>query len=150
MKGDYKISSGGFSTKKIELKTKTLRQKATIPADPMKVYEAYMDAEKHAEFTGSKATFDPRVGGEFTAWDGYIAGKNLELEPGKRIVQEWRSSDFPEGYAASRLELNLKDIKGSTELTMVHSGVPVEIADDIAQGWKDFYWEPMKKYFEKN
>ncbi len=135
--------------KNSEFKTKTIRQKVTIPADPMKVYEAYMDAEKHAKFTGSKASSDPKVGGEFTAWDGYISGKNLELEPGMRIVQEWRSSDFPEGYAASRLELTLKDAKGSTELTMVHSGVPVEIAEDIAQGWKDFYWEPMKKYFKK-
>lgn len=34
-------------------------------------------------FTGSKATCDAGVGGEFTAWDGYISGKNLELEKGK-------------------------------------------------------------------
>jgi len=135
--------------KKIELKTKTLRQRVTIPANPMEVYEAYMDAEKHAEFTGSGATSDPKVGGEFTAWDGYITGKNLELEPGKKIVQEWRSSDFPDGYASSRLELILKESKGFTELTMVHSGVPEEIANDIAQGWKDFYWEPLKKHFKK-
>jgi hypothetical protein len=32
---------------------------------------------------------------------------------------------------------------------MVHSGVPAELADDVAEGWKEFYWEPLKKYFEK-
>jgi hypothetical protein len=28
----------------------------------------------------------PRVGGKFTAWDGYIEGITLEMEPDKRIV----------------------------------------------------------------
>jgi hypothetical protein len=32
---------------------------------------------------------------------------------------------------------------------MVHSKVPVEQGDEYAQGWIDFYWEPMKKYFKK-
>ena len=126
---------------------KTIRQKVTIPAKTGEIYDAYIDAEKHSTFTGSSATSDPKVGGEFTAWDGYIKGRYLELEPGRRIVQEWRSSDFPEGSSASKLELTLKEVEGGTQISMVHSNVPEEIVDDIAQGWKDFYWEPMKKYF---
>jgi activator of HSP90 ATPase len=114
----------------------------------MEVYEAYIDEEKQTEFTGSKATSDARVGGEFTAWDGYITGKYIELKPGRKIVQEWRSSDFPEGTAPSRFEISLKDVKGGTELTMIQSGVPEEASEDIGQGWKDYYWEPMKKYFK--
>jgi len=129
-------------------KTVKITQKVIIPAMPMEVYEAYIDEEKQTEFTGSKATSDSRVGGEFTAWDGYITGKYLELEPGKKIVQEWTSSDFPEGTPPSRFEISLKEAKGGTELTMIHSGVPEEIAEDIGQGWKDYYWEPMKKYFK--
>ena len=119
-----------------------------LHAKPLDVYEAYVDAKKQTAFTGSKATSNPKVSGKFTAWDGYITGKYLELSPGKKIVQEWRSSDFPEGSAASRFEIDLKEKEGGTELSIVHSGVPPEIADDIAQGWKDFYWEPMKKYFK--
>jgi activator of HSP90 ATPase len=63
-------------------------------------------------------------------------------------VQEWRSSDFPDGSVASRFEIDLKETEGGTELSIVHPGVPMEIAEDIAQGWKDFYCEPMKKYFK--
>jgi len=130
-------------------KTETIKQKVLIPATPIEVYEAFMDAKRHSKFTGSKATCDPKVGGKFTAWDGYISGKNLALEKGKRIVQEWLTTDWPEGHPPSRLELTLKKAEGGTELSMVHSGVPAEQAADTAQGWIDFYWDPLKKYFKK-
>ena len=131
------------------MKVKTIKQEVIVPATPVEVYEAFMDAKKHSAFTGSRATCDPRVGGEFTAWDGYISGKNLELEKGKRIVQEWVTTDWPQNYPPSRLELNFKAIKEGTEISMIHSEVPAEQADDIKQGWIDFYWEPLKEYFNK-
>jgi len=131
------------------MKVKTIKQEVIVPATPVEVYEAFMDAKKHSAFTGSKATCDPRVGGEFTAWDGYISGKNLELERGKRIVQEWVTTDWPQNYPPSRLELNFKAVKEGTEISMVHSEVPAEQADDTKQGWIDFYWEPLKEYFGK-
>ena len=107
-----------------------------------------MDSRKHSEFTGSKATGKAQVGEEFTAWDGYISGKNLELEKGKRIVQEWVTSEWPEGYPPSRLEFTFKEVDGKTELTMVHSDIPAEQKEELNRGWIDFYWEPLKKYFE--
>jgi len=131
------------------MKVTTIRQKVLIPAEPDEVYEAFVDAKKHSAFTSSKATYDPAVGGEFTAWDGYISGKNLELERGKNIVQEWRTTEWPEGYPPSKLELTFKKAKQGTEITMVHSDVPAEQAADIKQGWIDFYWQPLKKYFKK-
>jgi activator of HSP90 ATPase len=134
--------------RRFTVKTIKITQKEIIPATPMEVYEAYIDEEKQTEFTGSKATSDPRVGGEFTAWDGYIIGKYIELKPGMKIVQEWRSSDFPEGAPPSRFDIGLREVKGGTELTMIHSGVPEEVAEDIGQGWNDYYWVPMKKYFK--
>jgi uncharacterized protein YndB with AHSA1/START domain len=131
------------------LKTKTIKQKVIIPATPKEVYETLMDPKKHSAFTGSNATGDPRVGGKFTAWDGYISGRNLELDRGKRIVQEWITTEWPDGYPTSRLELTLKKVKEGTELSMVHSEVPAEQADDYEQGWFDSYWNPLRKYFKK-
>ena len=131
------------------MKTETIRQKVLIPAAPSEVYEAFIDAKKHSKFTGSKATIDPKVGGEFTAWDGYITGKNLELQDGKRIVQEWITTEWPRGYPPSRLELTFTKAKTGTEISMIHSDVPAEQSDDVAQGWTEFYWEPLKKYFKK-
>lgn len=132
------------------MKLTTIRQKVTIPhAAPEQIYEAFLDAKKHSEFTGSKATCNPKVGGRFTAWDGYISGKNLELEEGKRIVQEWIDTDWPKDYGPSQLELTFKKNKSGTEIAMVHKDVPAEQAKDLAEGWREFYWNPLKAYFKK-
>lgn len=131
------------------MKVSTIRQKIFVPATPSEVYEAFVDAKKHSEFTGSKATCNPSIGGKFTAWDGYISGKNLELEEGKKMVQQWTTTEWPEGYPPSRLTLAFKKTKGGTEISMVHSGVPTEQTADIRQGWRDFYWQPLKQYFRK-
>lgn len=127
----------------------TIRGRVVVSAAPGDVYEAFMDAGKHSAFTGSKATGDSKVGGRFTAWDGYISGKNLELVEGKKIVQEWVTTEWPSGYPPSRLELTFKKVKGGTEISMVHSNVPEEQADNYEQGWIDFYWKPLKNYFKK-
>jgi activator of HSP90 ATPase len=131
------------------VKTKMIKQKVQVSATPEQVYDAFMDAKKHSEFTGSKATSNPKVGGLFTAWDGYIYGKHLELEPRKRIVQEWSTTEWSEGQAPSRLELCFKKIKDGTEISMVQTEVPPELVEELAQGWIDFYWEPLKEYFKK-
>ena len=133
----------------MKLKTTSITQKVVIPASPEEVYDAFMDAKQHSAFTGAKATCDPKVGGEFSAWDGYITGKNLELEKGKRIVQEWITSEWPDGYPPSRLEFTFRKVKNGTELTMVHSEIPEDQAEEYKQGWIDNYWDPLKEYFQK-
>jgi activator of HSP90 ATPase len=129
------------------MKFETIVQTAVIDATPDEVYEAYTSPEKHSEFTGSPATGSPKVGARFTAWDDYISGKYLKLEKGKRVVHEWKTTEWPAGYPPSLVELTLKPKGRKTELTMVHSKVPAEQAEDYAEGWTDYYWEPLKKYF---
>jgi activator of HSP90 ATPase len=128
----------------------TIKQKVVIPVSPKEVYEAYVDAKKHSKFTDSKATGKATVGSKFTAWDGYIFGKNLELEDGKRVVQEWSTTDWPKGFTPSKLELTFRKVPEGTEILMVHSNVPKVQADEIAEGWIEFYWNPLKEYFSNN
>ena len=90
------------------------------------------------------------VGGRFTAWEGYITGRNVSLTKGKRIVQEWSTSEWPDGYPPSLLTITLSKGKGGTLLKMVHSKVPASQRDDYAQGWRDWYWTPLKAYLEKS
>jgi uncharacterized protein YndB with AHSA1/START domain len=127
----------------------TIKQNEVIPASPAEVYEAYVNPKKQSEFTGSKATGKAVVGGKFTAWDGYISGKYLELEKGKRVVQEWITTDWPEGYSSSKIELTFKEVPEGTEIEMVHSDVPKKQADETADGWIEFYWAPLREYFNK-
>ncbi len=130
-------------------KTVTLKQSVFIPAPPAEVYEAYTNPQRHAEFTGAEATGTPRVGEDFTAWDGYIEGEYLELEPEHKIVQSWSTSEWPEGYEPSHLEIVLEPSDGGTKLTLTQTEVPAEQADDYEDGWHTSYWEPMTEYFQK-
>ncbi len=88
-----------------------------------------------------------RVGGTFTAYDGYASGKNLELVPGKKIVQTWRANDWPKG-TSSRLTVRLQKTKTGTRLTLIQSGVPDRQHASIKRGWVEFYWKPMKELLE--
>lgn len=131
----------------MKLRTTVITQEIVVSASPDEIYNAFVDAKKHAAFTGSKATSNPVIGGEFTAWDGYITGKYLELQKDHRIVQEWITSEWPPGYPPSKLELTFQEVKGGTEITMKHSDVPAEQAEDYRKGWIDNYWDLLKTYF---
>lgn len=131
------------------MKTKTITQRCFLPAKPLEVYMAFLNPKKHSEFTGSKATGSSRVGGRFTAWDGYITGKNLKLVNGKKIVQEWKTTDWTKKEPPSIVEFAFSRKKKGTELKMIHSGIPARLASRYKEGWVDAYWVPLKQYFEK-
>jgi activator of HSP90 ATPase len=114
---------------------------------PDVLYRAWLSSEEHARFTGGAATIDPSVGGAFTAWDGYISGTTLELEEGKRIVQSWRTTEFPDGSPDSRVEIVVEPEGEGTKLTIDHSGIPEGQADGYESGWKEFYFDPMREYY---
>ena len=128
---------------------KTIRQTIILAAQPAEVYDTLLKAGKHAAFTGAKATCSARIGGRFTAYDGYIFGKILELEEGRRILQEWQTTEWPPDAPPSIVEFIIEKKGDGAKLTMVHTNVPAEQADDYRQGWIDYYWNPLKQYFQK-
>jgi uncharacterized protein YndB with AHSA1/START domain len=125
------------------------KMSTVLRAQPADVYRAWLDARTHAAFTGGGvATSSPRPGGAFSAWEGYIQGTYLALEPGERIVHAWRTTDFPAGAPDSRVEVLLAPTRGGTLLTVVHAQIPAGQELDSQSGWTDFYFRPMKKYFQ--
>jgi uncharacterized protein YndB with AHSA1/START domain len=118
-----------------------------LPAPPWRVYEAWLDGTEHGLFTGGPATSEPAVGGVFTAWDGYIQGRILALEPYSRILQSWRTTEFPAESPDSCLEVLLDTEEGGTRLTLRHSEIPEGQGEEYKQGWLEFYFEPMRDYF---
>ncbi len=129
--------------------TESIRISAVIPASPEELYSAWLDGEKHSEVTGGAATVEPRVGGRHTAWDGYIEGHILELEPASRIVQTWRSLDFPQGAADSKLEILFASAPGGAEVTLMHTDIPEGQGADYEEGWVEHYFKTLQKYFAR-
>lgn len=126
----------------------SLEMKVSLPASPAEVYAAWLDGEQHEEMTGGgPATAGTQVGDAFTAWDGYITGKNLELVPGKRIVQSWRTNEFPDSAEDSRLEVLLEPEGKGTLLSLIHTHIPEGQGAAYETGWEDYYFAPMTVYF---
>jgi activator of HSP90 ATPase len=121
----------------------------TLPATAKQIYKAWLNAEEHAAFTGKAAEAEQRVGGRFTAFGNYIEGTNLKLHLNKKIVQAWRTTEFPAGSEDSTIEIALEEVKGGTKLTLTHTNIPDGQADSYKDGWKKLYFKPMKEYFGK-
>jgi len=129
--------------------SESLKVSIELPVSLEVVFHAWLDSDEHAAFTGSPAHINPHVGGKYEAWDGYISGTIQELQPPRRIMQSWRTTEFPEDAPDSLLEVLLEPTGTGTRLTLVHTQIPDGQGQEYEQGWKDYYFEPMKAYFEK-
>jgi uncharacterized protein YndB with AHSA1/START domain len=125
----------------------TYRLTRIIPASPVDVYEAWLDSEAHSQMTGAEARMSDEIGADFSAWDDDVRGRNLELVPGERIVQAWRTSKFTGENEDSIVTITLEKADDGTLLTLVHSNVPDEQRHNEEGGWESNYFAPMRAYF---
>ena len=127
-----------------------LNLKVELPASPERVYKAWLNSKEHEAFTGGgKASVKAQIGSTHSAWDGYIYGKTLELEPGKRILQSWRTTEFPDKAEDSMIEIKLESKGKGSVLHLKHWNIPDGQGKMYKEGWRDYYFEPMKEYFKR-
>lgn len=129
--------------------TKTITQKEYIPAKAGDIYKAFTDPQLHAAFTKAEATGEPRVGGQFSAWNGQISAMYIELQPGKKFRQEWKVTGWPKDAPPSIVEFTFQPKGEGTEVTLVQSRVPPDQVEPLTAGWVKYYWDPLKAYFSK-
>jgi activator of HSP90 ATPase len=118
-----------------------------VAAPPEVVYRAWISSEEHSAMTGSEAHIDSREGGDFDAWDGYIHGTTLTLEPFSRIVQTWRTANFTAEHADSTIEVLFEDEGSGTRVRVRHSNVPDDQLGYEQGGWQKSYFDPMRAFF---
>ena len=115
-------------------------------SSPQRFYEVIVDQKQFAAFTGLPATIDATAGGAFSMFGGQIVGRNVELVPSQRIVQAWRPSHWDPGIY-SIVHFELKPRAQQCTLVFDHTSFPAGDYDHLDWGWKNHYWEPLKKYF---
>jgi activator of HSP90 ATPase len=121
-----------------------------IPASPQEIYDAWLSSDGHEKITGGKpAQMSAQEGAAFTVWNGYIRGRNLKLEPSRRIVQSWRTTKFSAADPDSQIEVLLEPAAGGTRITVRHSNVPDGHTSYRDGGWQRSYFDPMKEYFNR-
>lgn len=123
--------------------------KREFPVPPSEIYNSWLDSVHHTKMTGGSAFISRNEGEKFTAWDGYISGKNIELIEETKIVQTWRTTNFNENDPDSEITIILEPIELGTKLTLNHKNIP-DGQPDYEKGWDEHYFEPMSKYFGHN
>ena len=126
----------------------SLKIQIDLPVSPERVYRAWLDSHEHSQFTGVGARIDARVGGKYTAWDGYIEGETQVMTPFTRIVQTWRTSEFPSHSPDSQIEIKLEPTCLGSLLTLDQTGIPDGQAKQYLLGWEDYYFRPLREYFD--
>lgn len=116
-----------------------------IPAAPEEVYIALTNPFTIQLWTGEKADMSTEPGSEFSLWDGSIAGKNLEFEESKKIVQQWYFGDQPE---ASIVTIKLHAHKSGTSVELRHTNIPDSDYEDIVEGWDNTYFAALIEFYD--
>lgn len=142
----------------------SIHQQVTIPAGRREIYAILADAAALSALCGMGGTAGRAEGAEFTAFNGHVTGRQVELVPGCRIVQAWRFPDWAPGtYTIVRftVERDNSNIAGSdadeaTILTIDQDGYPDGADalgchqtwhDHLDEGWRMFYLTPLARHF---
>lgn len=131
------------------MKTASIRQSVTVNASPQAIYKVFMNARKHSTLTNSEVTMTKKIRGQFSIFDGYCSGYNMELKENRKIVQAWHFQEegWPEDHF-SICSFLLTEKEGKTRLSFTQTDIPAHKAEDLKQGWKRYYWEPLKTMFK--
>lgn len=117
-----------------------------VPAQPEEVYLALTNPATIQLWTGGKAEMSTEPGSEFSLWDGSIAGKNIEFEEGRKIVQEWYFGDQKE---ASIVTIKLHPHKQGCSVELKHTNIPDSEFENIVTGWNETYFGSLIGFFEE-
>lgn len=125
---------------------KNFKKYYIVPATPEEVYLALTTEITIRLWTGDLVEIDAREGGEFSLWDGAITGRFLELEPFRKIVQEWY---FGEQEDQSIVTIKLHDHTKGTSFEVNHSNIPDEAYEEIIEGWNHVYMQSLIEFYEE-
>jgi uncharacterized protein YndB with AHSA1/START domain len=135
-----------------------VRLQRTIPAEPAKVYRAWLDPELLRQWMApgglsvTRAEVDERTGGRFRIWQadagrdaGGFDAELLELVPDRKLVFRWGFVG-PQQEAGPRfdslLTITFDAAGGGTLLTLTHERLDAlaaampEVADQVEAGWE--------------
>lgn len=116
-----------------------------LHAPPEEVYLALTLPATIQLWSGDKAEMSTEPGSEFSLWEGSIAGRNLEFEDGKKIVQQWYFGDEEED---SIVTIKLHPHKHGTSVELSHTNIPDEAYDEMVEGWKNNYFGALQEFYD--
>uniref|UniRef100_A0A5S6QXQ6 Aha1_N domain-containing protein n=1 Tax=Trichuris muris TaxID=70415 RepID=A0A5S6QXQ6_TRIMR len=133
------VSSGSSKTRQLSLKEK-------FRCSAMDAYMAFVSEHMIKLYTRSPCAVDSKPGGKFWLFDHMVDGAFLELEPGKKVLMNWRMKSWPENET-STVSLTFEQMDDGTELILEQTGVPEDHFDATEDGWRRHYFAAIKGTF---
>ena len=146
------------SAEDVSRDAESLHQELVFKANRKRIYEIFtstatfdkMTHDIQAKEGGAASASHPTeishdVGGTFSLFGGRIVGRHLELVPDERIVQAWRVAYWKPGVF-SIVRFDFTEQGAETKLLFAHTGFPQGDAENLLNGWKIHYWQPLEKF----
>ena len=118
-----------------------------IPVDPEQLYRTLTNPATVQLWAGADAIMSEEPDSEFSLWEESIVGKNLEFEPGKKIVQEWYFGEDAE--ASSIVTIKLHEHKQGTSMEVRQTNIPDDVYDEITEGWEQVYVASLLDFYSE-
>lgn len=128
---------------------RTIQLAASLPADPERLFDMYLDPVEHAAFTGAPVTIAPNPGASFRAFNDVLTGTILQVVPKRLIVQSWRSPHWGTADLDSTLVLTFLPEANGCRIELVQINVVDEDFAGVCHGWEKFYWTPWRAYLTR-
>jgi uncharacterized protein YndB with AHSA1/START domain len=118
-----------------------------LPAKPNQVLRLLTDAELIRAWSGAHGYAEPKVGGHFEMFDGWVKGKVYKAS-NTELAYTWKTTDWAEESKESEVHYILEPHTEGTKITLSHKGLPDwEEMESHKEGWSEHFFGPMEEYF---
>lgn len=125
----------------------TIKQTYLINSSVEKVWQALTDPKIIERWGAGPAEMDNKEDTEFKLWGGDIFGKNTKVIINQLLEQNWYAGDWDK---PSKVIIKLTAKENQTQIDLTHKDVPKEEFEGIADGWKKYYFGPLKTTVEND
>ena len=144
-------AKGGEPSKEEKLPNSTsLKMHLVWQCSPTEVYECLTEQRRVSAYTRAPCRIDPQPGGEVSLLDGAMTGKIIEATSPCNVKMQLRMKSWDPISPDSMVHIRLKEKEGEEGKTVMefeHSEFPFMEKERVSQGWKNVFWEGMKKMF---
>ncbi|XP_076313655.1 activator of 90 kDa heat shock protein ATPase homolog 1 isoform X2 [Tachypleus tridentatus] len=142
----YTASDDNVERKAVRLDLTELNMTESFKCKAEEFFRALTIKEMVQAFTQGPCQLELTEGGKFSLFDGNVYGTFVELIPNEKIVQKWRFKNWPSGHYSDVI-LEIIEREDSTEVKLTQKGVPRNELEQTREGWKNYYWQSMKRVF---
>lgn len=125
---------------------KVFKKAYFISAPRKEVYDAFINPDKIAVWSGQEAEMSDEEGASFSLWGHTIYGVN-KIVSIDRIVQDWQENTWEK---PSLVTFIFSDAEQGTNIELIHEEIPDQSYEGIKSGWDDYYVLPLKDFVENN